>query len=388
LSVNFPALEAPAPEVEVPPSKPNASPMSETLRHGLNFIERGWHVVPAQRIAGNVEASKQPAGGFPWKSRKLNVNDAVPYFSGDACNIAVVNGKKSGGLGDVDLDWLETPAIADILFGDLPFYGRAGKPRSHRLFICDALPKVIKYTLPASLFAHPKIGGQHATCIAELRGDGSYSIFPYSTHGSGELIKFDSSIPDVIPPKTIADLKRRMGVLAFVAFCARFFPAVGIRCDFMMAVSGALAHASIDPGLIQRLVTVVGRLNNDHGTNNTWNVANKRGPERVAEGKEVTGIPTIVKILGMEKDVANWLGELLGTADTRPAVFIDPFDLNSTIEKTEAALMMAMLRYRLRAWVARRWFPKIHIRVLSQHLRGPHQSTLAQALQRWGTAQR
>ena len=64
-----------------------------------------------------------------------------------------------------------------------------------------------------------------------------------------------------------------MRLLPFVAFCMRFFPAVGARCDFMMAVAGALARAGYDAEMIQQIVQGIGAFNQDEGDNGSWRVA-------------------------------------------------------------------------------------------------------------------
>ena len=312
--------------------------ISETLRHALAYLAMGFHIIPAKRIIGNVEASKEPVGGWPWKTRKLTSDDVANYLGRELCNVAVVLGKPSGGITDVDLDWHEAPQIADIVFADCPSFGRTGKLRSHRIATCEGI-KSKKIALPLSLSGHPKVGGEHAMCIGEIRSDGAYTIWPASIHGSGEKIDWDGPTPDKFPKLTPEDMQSRIGLVAFAAFCARFFPALGLRCDYMMAVAGALAHAGVDSSIIQRLVQKIGEINHDAGTNGQWRVANERAVERVEQSEEVTGIPTIITILGMNDDVANFLRECLGTTDSRPHVVLDPFDLNGTLDETEAALI-------------------------------------------------
>jgi putative DNA primase/helicase len=282
---------------------------SETLTAAEGYIRAGWHVFPGKR------RDKKPKTGWSWTKEKLTVADAPKYFDKDQHNVMVALGKASDDLVDIDLDWIEATAAADLLMGDLPSFGRSGKLRSHRLAICGDI-KTHKYLLPQTLANHPKVSGEHATCIAEIRGSGAYTVFPGSEHETGQRVEWTNAADDNIAAIQAIDAKTlitNMGLLAFVAFCMRFFPAVGARCDFMLAVAGALAHAGFDGDLIQQIVQRIGAFNNDDGDNGTWRVAADSVTDKVNEGKEVTGLPTLIKILGLDDDVLKWCRDLLGT---------------------------------------------------------------------------
>jgi len=157
-------------------------------------------------------------------------------------------------------------------------------------------------------------------CIAEVRSSGAYTVFPGSEHQTGQKVEWTNNSADnmALIPDTEADgLIGKMGLLAFIAFCMRFFPAIGARCDFMMAVAGALARAGCGAELIQRVVQSIGAFNNDGGTNGSWSVAAGNVTDKLGEGKEVTGLPTLIKILGFGDDVLEWCRELLRTRDDR-----------------------------------------------------------------------
>ncbi|KRR06363.1 hypothetical protein CQ12_33455 [Bradyrhizobium jicamae] len=64
-------------------------------------------------------------------------------------------------------------AAADLIFNDLPSFGRSGKLRSHRLVTCANI-RSKKYLLPQSLANHPRVVEQpeHMMCIAETRCGG------------------------------------------------------------------------------------------------------------------------------------------------------------------------------------------------------------------------
>jgi P4 family phage/plasmid primase-like protien len=285
--------------------------VSGTLKAAESYIRAGWRTFPGKR------AGKEPVTGWPWKNQHLTLADAPTYFDKDQYNILVVLGNDSGNLIDIDLDWGEAAAAADIVFNDLPSFGRSGKPRSHRLARCNDI-KSKKYQLPQSLANHPKVAGQteHMMCIAEIRGNGGYTVFPGSEHKTGQKVEWtdtDTDPPASVPGIEPDTLLKKMGLLSFVAFCTRFFPAVGTRCDFMMAVAGALARAGHDGAMIQQTVQCIGAFNDDEGDNGSWRVAADSVNNKIDGGEEVTGLPTLIKILGFGEDVLSWCRDLLGT---------------------------------------------------------------------------
>jgi P4 family phage/plasmid primase-like protien len=302
----------PSSEAQQPPPASAGSDrhVSETFTAAESYIHGGWKTFPGKR------GGKEPLAGWSWKCRHLALADAPTYFGKDQCNVLVVLGSDSGNLTDVDLDWPEATAAADFIFDDLPSFGRSGKPRSHRLARCKDI-KSKKYTLPQSLANHAKVAGQteHMMCIAEIRGNGGYTVFPGSEHRTGQKVEWTdintdaSSVPDI----EADTLLKKMGLLAFIAFCMRFFPAVGTRCDFMMAVAGALARAGHDAEVIQQSVQSIGAFNDDEGDSGSWRVAAESVNNKIDGGEEVTGLPTLIKILGLGEDVLSWCRDLLGT---------------------------------------------------------------------------
>ena len=82
--------------------------VSETLKAAESYIRAGWKTFPGKR------ASKEPVKGWSWKNRHLTLADAPTYFDKDQHNVLVVLGSDSGNLIDIDLDWPEAVAAADV----------------------------------------------------------------------------------------------------------------------------------------------------------------------------------------------------------------------------------------------------------------------------------
>lgn len=154
------------------------------------YARRGWAVLPIPY------RSKNP--GFEgWQTFR-----ATERHFGGVGNIGVRLGADSGGLVDIDLDCAEALELADIY---LPVtravFGRASKPRSHRLYIADG-----------AVFEKFSDRDDNGKCMLELRSDTAaggrvQTVFPPSIHkDTGEAIEWAS---DGDPRRIDAALLRR-----------------------------------------------------------------------------------------------------------------------------------------------------------------------------------
>ena len=134
------------------------------------YVLRGWSVIPVPF------RSKNP-GFAGWERLRLTTNNLGGYFNGQSQNLGVLLGEPSNWLVDVDLDH---PRAVELALQFLPpteaIFGRPGKQRSHWLYRTIA-PVVTK-----------KHKSKSAGMIVELRSTGMQTIFPPSTHESGEAI--------------------------------------------------------------------------------------------------------------------------------------------------------------------------------------------------------
>ena len=110
-------------------------------------------------------------------------------FSGGeptAGNVGILLGEPSGGLIDIDLDSREALALAPAVLPPTPArFGRPSKPDSHWLYQCAPSDA----PLPATRrFREGGRGGAGTSCLVELRSSGAQTVFPPSTHPSGETI--------------------------------------------------------------------------------------------------------------------------------------------------------------------------------------------------------
>lgn len=157
---------------------------SGLLAVARDYALRGWAVIPVPH------ASKNP-GRSGWQRLRLSVGELAEHFNGAPGNIGVLLGEPSQWLVDVDVDHARGVARADeFLPATAAVFGRSGKPRSHRLY---------RVTAPV---ASKKFQSRSAGMLVELRSTGLQTVFPPSTHPSGEAITWDGAAgePALVSP--------------------------------------------------------------------------------------------------------------------------------------------------------------------------------------------
>lgn len=225
-----------------------------------------------------------------WKQLRITTETAAHYFNGVPQNIGIVLGEASRGLCDVDIDCREALLLAPHL---LPVtsgrFGRATKRASHWLYFSD-VPKHIKYE-------DPNIDGAGKT-IVELRTGGVQTVFPGSTHVSGEFINFeDDANPDLnhVPRLDRTVLEAAVGILAAACLLARYFPQKG-RHDFCLALGGGLLRdgwSAENAELFVLLVAWVGGSDKSQAR-----AATVRGTkEKLDSGEPITGWNRVTELI-------------------------------------------------------------------------------------------
>jgi hypothetical protein len=144
--------------------------MSGAVRH---YVDAGW------RLVAIPPRSKRPIG--EWQTREYSLAEL------ELGNVGVRLGEPSGWLVDVDLDSAEAIVLADQVFPRTLTFGRASKPRSHRLYT-------------ASGAATRQFRAPDGQMIVELRSTGAQTVLPGSVHESGEPIEWDDERDSVELP--------------------------------------------------------------------------------------------------------------------------------------------------------------------------------------------
>ncbi len=216
------------------------------------YFHRGWEPIPLQ------PKGKNPIG--KWAEPVQWTNELIAEKFGGGCNVGVALGDRSGRLVDIDFDWPEAAQIAGRMMPNMLTFGRQSSPGSHRL-VRTVLPKGrLVYELPKTVAERHKAD---RAMVLEVRGNGHQTMFPPSTHPTGEVVRWESDT-DEVPSYPADELIRRAGICAFLAVVVRFYPRVqGDRDNICMALTGALVNADVADEEIDKAVTMVAEIAGD-----------------------------------------------------------------------------------------------------------------------------
>ncbi len=267
------------------------------LEAALDYCRRGWAVVPVHY------RDKKPVG-VAWHERRL-AEAAVRTEFAARRNVGVLLGQASGGLADVDLDVPEAAVAARTLLPATARFGRPSKPASHLIY-------QVHGELPTKRFQAPD-----RTTLLEVRGDGAMTVFPPSTHASGEPTAWE----DERDPLTIdaAELVRLAALGAAAALLARAWPGQGARHDASLALAGGFLTTMTREAaelVFRAVIEAAGDEEADARMADFGSTA-----ERVAAGKNVLAWGKARELLGKDviSRVRRWLGEAFiggdGTAE-------------------------------------------------------------------------
>ena len=271
--------------------------MSATpLDIALAYIARGIAPIPVpHRAKGPVIED--------WQALRINEATADRYFNGAPMNVGVLTGPPSNGLTDVDLNSPEALALADdYLPSTKSRFGRRSKPQSHQLY---------QLVGEVSLRCEKYVDPEDQEVLLELRGDRHQTVFPGSTHVSGEPITWDM---DGEPASgSEAGLKTACGRLAAAAMLLRCFPEKG-RHDLLLALSGCLTRALGKDAALDFLEPLAVQLLADRARPRAARSEVERlvagAAEKLKEDKPVPGWPKLIEEIGKKRTakLAEWLG--------------------------------------------------------------------------------
>ena len=237
--------------------------------------------------------SKQPTPKG-WQNFAPTAEDLPRYFK-EPTNIGLVNGARSGGLVDADLDYPEAVYFAYLLPTTGSVFGRASKPDSHRYYRCDPPPDTKQFKAP------------DGSMVVELRSTGTQTVIPPSVHECGEPIAYSQNgVPGVVDG---AVLPVAVGKVAAGALLARHYPASGSRHNACLALAGGLKRAGWPLDHARTFVVAVAAAAGDEESGG-------RGADvdstyaRLDGGGNATGWPAAIGLFGkpVVDKVCEWLG--------------------------------------------------------------------------------
>jgi P4 family phage/plasmid primase-like protien len=181
---------------------------SPVLAAARVYLGRGWCPIPV-----HGRQKKPILDGWPTLTCDDATKNAASWFKDTRRNIGVSLGEPSGWLIDIDLDAPEAVALADEWLAEThAVFGRPGKVRSHRLYHVTA-------PIQTKRFSDPLRKGVGATLV-EIRSTGGQTVFPPSTHESGEAISWDRG-GEPLRIET-EELRETVALLAVTALVRRY----------------------------------------------------------------------------------------------------------------------------------------------------------------------
>ena len=196
-----------------------------------------------------LHGDKRPVYG-EWQN--TTADEAARQFEEHPdANIGIVLGAPSDGLVDIDLDSELASEIAKFVLPPTAFsFGRPSKPRSHLIYRCDDAVKTKQ-------FKHPDDGSM----LVEQRANGAQTVFPGSTHASGEAIEFCGEPGEPARIRWDKLLKACAVVSVGTVICPHW--GSGSRHRMALAAAGLLASRGIDESVCCSLVRALAMLAQD-----------------------------------------------------------------------------------------------------------------------------
>lgn len=293
-----------APEAQAAFGRASVAVLPPATQAALAYRRRGWAPVPIPK------RSKAPVLKR-WEALRPGLADVRRLFAGSdqaAGNVGIHLGEASAGLLDVDLDSREALALAPAVLPPTPArFGRPGKPDSHWLYQCDPADG----PLPATRrFRESGRGGAGTACLVELRSSGGQTVFPPSTHPSGEPIAWVPGAEDAAPARIAsAELEQCVGRLAAGALLVRHWPPEGARHDAALALGAVLARAGWLHAEVEAFVARVAHAAGDPEAVDRARAAGS-SVQTVRSGRRATGWKTLADLLGSQTcdRIRTWAG--------------------------------------------------------------------------------
>jgi putative DNA primase/helicase len=239
-----------------------------------------------------------------WQDRRLEEEELSFEFLSNR-NVGALLGDPSNGLIDVDLDQHQAVRAANLLLPETLTYGREKNPSSHRLFVCDPIPKYKKYSLPQCIARHLGLGSLKKTVtLVELRGTGHQSVFPPSIHPQDQdKYMWEGGEIHEMNGQELEECVREVATATLLALCCT----QGIRQDFFLAAAGYLGRYLDRERVEAILEATAAAAGDEEHEKRAQAVLNTL--EKQKEGEPTTGGPTLENLApGVPDLLAKWWG--------------------------------------------------------------------------------
>ena len=225
------------------------------------------------------------------------------------CNIGVLLGTPSGGLVDIDLDCPEAIAAAPYLLPPTGLkFGRQSKPDSHWIYVVEECGKSERWK------------SKHGVLL-EYRANGAQTVFPPSTHQTGEIVEFSCfGDPNPIPRTELLSAVEKLRACSLLA--QNWTP--GNRHDLVLALVGTLLRAGwMEADIAPFVHAICAAANDDELEDRLRSIADTA--KRIQDGDATTGFNALVKLVGANdgKQLKSWL-HIASSSSTGAAQGTDP----------------------------------------------------------------
>lgn len=264
---------------------------SSIVEAAQHYTRRGFFVVP---IPPGTNHPILPS----WQDLRLAKGEVSKYFD-EADGIGLLLDPSN--LIDVDCDCGEAVAAARVLLPPTEMvHGRKSNPSSHWYF----RPLVPG---PSLKFADPrgKSNQSGRAMLIELRTKGQTVVPPSTNAKSGEQVQWESEGEPAEVDYSV--LSQNVARVASAALLARYWPS-NQRHFAALALSGMLLHGGWTQHAAEKLVMAVAIASGDEEADARVSDVSDTA-KRFAEGKPVTGAPTLAEIIGDDivAAVREWL---------------------------------------------------------------------------------
>jgi hypothetical protein len=317
----------------------SAPTVAQPATIAADYVARGWAPIPIPH------KQKRPTVEG-WQRLRVTGETVARYFNGDAQNIGVLLGEASGGLTDVDLDCPQAILAAPFFLPPTRRFGRASKRFSHWLYVTD-LSKTMSKATEKFQDSNDKDGLMLEVRIGAA-DKGAQTVFPGSTHTSGEAIDWENGGRDEVTTIAGAELLRLARRLAAATILARHFPGDHARHDAGLKLGGFLGRCGFteqDAKVFAEAVAVASGQPMDRKDVITAVVD---GIKNHANGGHSPGLPSLKEVFGeaAAKKAAEWLNYAGGAEtespvpdDGRPTIQLTVGETERIVDEVEAALM-------------------------------------------------
>jgi len=256
------------------------------------YVAKGWAPIP-------IPFRKKSTTAAGWSSLRLTNHDQlITHFGESKSNIGVLLGEPSSNLVDIDLDVHEALPFAKAFLPPTAMFGRNGNPDSHWLYICEIETKKFQYR---------KKGDTDQTMLVEIRSTGAQTVFPGSTHESGETIQWSNSVePVTIETETL--YSQVSWVAAGALLSCEWPKKAGSRNAMYMAMIGGLMYCGWTEPSATLFINALCTATKDEELADRLKII-KATFAKAAADKKFTGWKTLTEFLDEStvKKVREWL---------------------------------------------------------------------------------